>query len=157
MGVITGALAIVRRNGTAIARIRNITATENTSLGEVRGLGTTITIEAPALTHGGTWSAEFYEEFFQTTGIPGIIRRDVQTNAEFEDQLLANEEGVQIDIFKKVEDFVDPDTGLKRLTAVPYAILKRCFIESDGFNIGENAVGSHSQSGRYLDPIKYPR
>ncbi len=155
--VITGALAIVRRNGTAVARIRNIRATENISRGEVRGLGTTIKIEAPALTHSGSWSCDFYEELFQNTGIPGMIKRNVQNNKQYEDQLLLDVEGIQIDIFKTVEDAIDPDTGIKSSTAVPFAILKRCFIESDGFDINENAVGSHSQSGQFLDAIIYPQ
>ncbi len=156
MGVLTGALAIVRKNGTAVARLRNISFTENTALGSVKGLGTLYELEAPALGHIGSWSAEFYETEFATSGIPEAIRRDVQTKKQFEDQLLFSD-GFQIDIFKNVEDAVDPNTGLKRSTAVPYAILKKCFIESDGSNIPEGTVASRSQSGRYLEPVIYPK
>ena len=155
--VLHGALAIVRKNGTPIGRMKNIRIQENTNLGDVRGIGTLLTIEAPALAHGGTWSCEFYETDFETSGIPGAIRRDVQTNAEFEDQLLVNEEGFQIDIFRRVSDAVDPNTGKKRLKAVPFAIVKRCFLDGDGFDITEAQISGRSQSGKYLDPIINPQ
>jgi len=154
--ILTGALAIVKRNGTVIGRMRNIRFTENTSLGEVRGIGTLLTIEAPALAHKGTWSCDFYEIDFGTSGIPQAIRRDVQTNNDFEDQLLLAD-GFQIDIFKKVEDAVDTNTGLKKSKAIPYASLRRCFIDTDGADTTEGAISGHSQSGIYLDPILYPQ
>jgi hypothetical protein len=154
--VLTGALAIIKKNGTVIGRMRNIRVNENTNLGEVRGIGTIFTIEAPALAHGGTWSCDFYEIDFTKTGIPGAIRRDVQTNEEFEDQLLGNEDGFQIDIFRRVKDAVDPNTGKIKLKAIPHACLKRCFLDSEGLDISEGAISGHSQSGKYLDPIIRP-
>lgn len=155
--VMHGALAIIRKNGTAIGRMRNVRWTENTRRGDVRGIGRLTLIEAPALEHGGTLTCDFYEVDFRTTGIPDAVRRDVQTTQEFEDQLLLDHDGVQLDIFKKVKDVVDPDTGLIRSKVEPYAIIKRLLIESEGADITEGAISGHNQSFRYLDPIVYPR
>lgn len=155
-GVLTGALALVRKNGTTIGHMRSVRVNENIGRGTVKGLGTIFTIEAPAVDHAGTISCEFYEVDFNTTGIPDAIKRDVQTNKEFEDQLLMNSEGVQIDIFKKIEDVVDPDTGLFKTKVKPHAIVRRCFIEVDGLDITEGAVSGHNQSFRFLDPILRP-
>lgn len=155
--VMHGALAVIRKNGTPIGRMRNVRWTENTRRGDVRGIGRLTLAEAPALEHGGTLTCDFYEVDFSTTGVPDAIRRDVQTTQEFEDQLLLDHDGVQIDIFKKVKDVVDPETGLIRSTVQPYAIIKRLLIESEGADITEGAISGHNQSFRYLDPIVYPR
>lgn len=154
--VMHGALAIVRKNGTAIGKMRNVRWTENISRGDVRGIGTILTSEAPAMAWGGSVSCDFYEIDFTTTGIPNAIRRDVQTKQEFEDQLLLDYDGIQLDIFKKVEDLIDPSTGLKTAKAIPYATLTQLLIESDGADITEGAISGHNQSFRYLGPVLRP-
>jgi len=155
--VMHGALAIVRKNGTAIGRMRNVRWTENLRRADVRGLGTILVQEAPVVEHSGTLTCDFYEVDFSKTGLPEAIRRDVQTNQEFEDNVLLNYDGIQLDIFKKVEDAVDPVTGLKRAKAEPYAIIRRLLIESEGADITEGAISGHNQSFKYLDPVIYPR
>ena len=155
MGVMHGALAIIRRNGTPIGRMRNVRWTENLRDQEVRGLGTILVQESPVVEHGGTLQCDFYEVDFKTTGIPGAIRRDVQTNQQFEDQILLRD-GLQLDIFKKVEDAVDPNTGLKTAKAQPYAIIRDLFINSEGADITEGAISGHNQQFRFNSPVLYP-
>lgn len=148
--VMTGSIAIVRKNGTAIGKMRNVRWTENIGRGEVRGLGTILTSEAPALTWGGTVSCDFYEVDFTTTGVPDAIKRNVQTSQEFETQLLLDYDGVQLDIFKKVEDVVVD--GLKKSKNIPYVTLTQLLIESDGAEVTEGAISGHNQAFRYLGP-----
>jgi len=154
--VLTGALAIIRKNGTAIGKMRNIRWTENVQRGEVRGIGTTLTSEVPPLAWSGSGSCEFYEVDFTTTGIGGI-KRNVKTNQEFDDQLMLEGDGLQLDIFKKETDIIDPDTGLVIPKATPYAVLGQMFIESEGGDVTEGAISGHNQSFRYLFPIKRPQ
>lgn len=153
MGVLTGAIAIVRVAGTVVGRMRSIRVTENISRADVSGLGTIFTIEAPAVRHSGTLSASFYEIDFKLSPIANAIRRDVATNQEFQDQLCLLENGVQIDIFKKERDIIDPATGLVVPKVTPYATITRVLIESDGFDINEGAVAGRDQSFRFLDPV----
>jgi len=153
MGVFHGAIAIIRKDGSPIGKMRNIRWTENIGRADVRGLGTILTSEVPAVSWGGTGSCDFYEVDFTTTGVPGVIRRDVQTNQQFEDQLVLDTTGVTIDIFKKVEDLLDPNTGLKTAKAIPYATLTQVFLESDGADVTEGALAGHNQSFRYLGPV----
>jgi hypothetical protein len=155
--VMHGALAVVRKNGTAIGRMRNVRWTENLRRADVRGIGTIIVQEAPVVEHAGSLTCDFYEVDFSKTGLPEAIRRDVQTNQEFEDNVLLNYDGIQLDIFKKVEDAVDPDTGLKKSKVQPYAIIRRLLIESEGADISEGAISGHNQSFKYLDPVIYPK
>lgn len=154
--VMTGALGIIKKNGTVIGKMRNIRWSENFNRGDVQGIGTILKQEAPVLKHAGTWSCDFYEVDYKKTGIPDVIRRDVQTNQDFEDNIILNHDGVQVDIFKKVEDFIDPNTGLKKAKADTYAIIKRLLIDTEGADITEGVVSGHQQSGIFLDPIIYP-
>jgi|JI9StandDraft_2_1071091.scaffolds.fasta_scaffold53478_2 hypothetical protein len=153
--VLHGALAIIRRNGTAIGKMKNVRWTETLRDQEVRGLGTIFTLESPVVSHGGTLTCDFYEVDFAKTGVPGAIRRDVQTNQEFEDQILLRD-GLQLDIFKKVEDLVDPNTGLKTAKAIPYAVIRELYLNSEGADISEGAISGHNQSFRFNAPVIFP-
>ncbi len=152
---LTGALAIIRVNGTPVGRMRNVRVSESMRRVEVMGIGTILTSETPVVAWTGNISCDFYEIDFQFTGIQNAIRRDVQTNQDFEDQLLLNYDGVQVDIFKKVADVIDPNTKLIKPKVVPYASIKRCLIESDGMDLSEGAIAGHNQSFRYLDPVLF--
>lgn len=154
--VIHGAIAIVRVNGTPIGRMRNVRYSETYTRADVRGLGTIFVQEAPVTAFNATLACSFYEIDFTKSGIPGAVRRDVQTNEEFQDQLVHLRDGVQVDIFKKIEDIVDPNTGLIRTKVTPYAICKRCLIEGDNIDITEGTVSGRDQSFRVLDPIVIP-
>lgn len=153
--VMTGAIGIVRKNGKAIGKMRNIRWNESLRMQDVQGIGTILVQEAPVVSHSGTLSCSFYEVDFSTTGIPDAIRRDVQTNQQFEDNVLMRDT-ITLDIFKKVEDIVDPNTGLKTAKAQPYAIVRDLLLETDGADLTEGAISGHDKTFKYLSPIIYP-
>lgn len=154
--VMHGALALVKRHGSVIGLMRNVRWSETTRRQEVQGLGSLLIKQLPAVQHGGTISCDFYEIDFKAGGVPDAIRRDVQTEQEFEDNVLL-EDGVTLDIFKKVEDVIDPDTQKKRARLDPYAIIRNCFIETDGGDITEGTISGRNQTFRYLSPVIYPQ
>lgn len=156
MGVLTGAIAIIKSNGQPIGKMRNVRVTETIRRQDVRGIGRITVAESPAIEHGGTITCGWYEVDFQTTGVPNAIRRDVSTVQEFEDNILLDDDGVQIDIFKKIEDFVDPNTGLRKAKLVPHAIVTRVLIEQEDLDINEGQASGHNQNFKFLDPILYP-
>lgn len=159
--VLTGAIALVKVNGKAVGKMRGIRANENIRRQPVRGIGTIMPSEQAVTEWEGTLSCDFMEVKFQDTGLPNAIRRDIPVarsqvllgNESFEDQLILDVDGVQVDIFKKVTDLIDPTTGLIRPKLEPYAIIKRVLIESDSFDISDGAISGHSQSFKYLDPV----
>jgi hypothetical protein len=153
MGVLTGAIAIVRVSGTVIGRMRTIRVNENLGRGSVSGIGTIFELEAPVLQHRGTVTCDFYEVDFTISPITNAIRRDVQTNQQFQDQLCLLEGGVQVDIFKKISDVLDPNTGLVIPDVQPYATITRVLIDSEGFDIAEGSIAGRNQTFRFLDPI----
>lgn len=154
--VFTGVLAVIRRNGTQIGRMKNIRWTEDIGRGEVQGIGTALVSETPALKWGGRGQCSFYSVDFTTDGLPGI-KRAVKTNQEFDDNLMLEGDGLQIDIFKKKADFIDPDTGLVIPKAEPYAVLGQVFLEGESGDITEGAISGKDQNFRYLFPIKQPQ
>ena len=152
--VLTGALALIMKDGSVIGRMKNIRWSETFQDQEVRGLGTIYVQEAPITGHAGTWSCDFYEIDFKLTGIPGAIRRDVADKNAFEDNLLLRDP-FSISIFKKIEDALDVSTGLKTSTPRVYATINGLFINSDGADITEGSISGHQQSGRFLEPVIY--
>lgn len=151
--VLTGAIAIIRVRGTAIGRMRTFSITENLDRGTVKGIGTIYTIEAPVIGHAGSGRADFYTVDYTKSPFVDAIRRDVQTNQQFQDQLTLLEGGFTLDLFKKFSDVVDPDTGLVVPQVEPFASVTRVLINSDGFDISEGAVSGRNISFIFLDPI----
>ena len=110
-----------------------------------------------------TLTCDFMEISFQQTGIAGAIKRIfpnvasqvLNGNASFEDQLVLDTEGVQVSIFKKVTDVIDSVTGIIKPKLTPYAIVNKCLITNDSFDISEGSIASHSQSFSYLTPLTF--
>lgn len=152
--VLTGALAIVRSGGQVIGKLRNVSATENMRRVPVRGIGTILPSESAVTEWSGSVNADMYFIDFTKSQIPGAIRRDAASNQEFEDQLVLDSQvGVQIDLFKKVEDAIDPVTKLLKSKATPIAIFSRCMITTDGINVSEGQISGRNIAFEYLDPI----
>lgn len=163
--VLHGSIALIKVGDTVIGKMRSISATENYNRLDVQGMGTIYTQEAPVVKFTGNVQCSFMSMSFAhvNDGIKGAIRRDLPNLASrvfdgeisLEDQLsIDSDRGVQIDVFKKVEDILNPD-GTIRPKAIPYAIIRKCLIESDSFEVSEGAVAGHNQSFRFLEPIQY--
>lgn len=160
--VIHGSIALIKVEGVTIGKMRSISAQENYQRIDVQGLGTIYTQEAPVVKFTGTVTCDFMSIDFASEGIRNAIRRNLPNLASrvfdgeisLEDQLsIDSDRGVQIDVFKKVEDVLNADGTIKP-KAIPYAVIQNCMIESDSFNISEGTVGGKNQSFRFLRPIQ---
>jgi polygalacturonase len=158
-----GALGILKVNGIIIGKAKNVRATETFGRIEVMGIGTIIPSEKPVTRWSGSLSASFIEFVFNKTGIPGAVKRIFDNvasqalagNPSFEDQVVLDNDGVTLDIFKKVEDFIDPVTKIIRPKVIPYVTVRNLLIESDGFDLSEGALAGHDQQFAYLTPITF--
>jgi hypothetical protein len=151
--VLTGALALIKVNGNIVGKARGITVAQNIQRQYVRGIGTLVPSEGPATQWAGTVTFDQYFVDFNKSGLPGALQRNVSSIREFEDQLLLSGQGINVDIFKKVEDAVDPDTGIITSTNIPIAVITRLLLESDNLNIQEGQLSGTNQTFGYLDPI----
>lgn len=162
---LTGSIAVIKVNGQPVGLMRNVRISESTRRVPVRGLGSVIPKEAPVVEWAGSVSCSFFEISYEKSGVKDAIRRDVgignalsqiatgnnQTN--FEDNLVLDTVGVQLDLYKKIQDVIDPASGLIVPKLKPYAIIGRCLIESDNVTIDEGNVSGRDQTFMYLDPV----
>lgn len=167
--VFTGALAIIKIQGTPVGYMRNLRITEDTRRQPVRGLGTILPQEAPVVEWMGRLTCSFFEINYKESGLKNAIRRDVGVGniasqiatglnvSNFEDNLVLDSNGIDLDIYKKIEDVGSPDptTGLIIPSTEVYAKITRCFIESDNINVDDGGISGRDQSFIYLDPIVF--
>jgi len=154
--VITAPLAIIKVKGVAIGKMRGIRVNENIQRGNVQGLGQLIPDEKPALSWSGTVSCDFYNIDFVKSQVPEAILRNVSTIQEWSDSVLLQEEGVTLDIFKKIAAPGAPKSGLIPSVETPYATIIGLFLDTENFDINEGQVSGRNQSFQYLNPIIFP-
>lgn len=169
--VLNGAAAIIKVQGQVVGYMKDVRISESITRQEIRGIGTLLPSEASATQWRGTLSCSFFFLDFRKSGLPGAIRRDVGIGnaastvanttgvgtSNFEDNILLDEIGVQVDVYKKITDVSspDPNTGLIIPTKEPLCTVTRLFIESESINISEGTISGQDQSFIYLDPIVY--
>lgn len=163
--VITGAIALIKRNGVAIGKMRDISINEAFNRIDVsKGLGSIYSDEFAMIKWNGTVSCSFWEVSYKASGVKDAVQRVFGSNIlsqiasgnnqeNFEDQLVLDDLGVDLDIFKKVADIIDPVTKLIKPKAIPYATIRGMFIESDNVTINEGNIAGRNQSFRYLYPV----
>jgi hypothetical protein len=160
---VTGAIALIKVNGSVIGLMKTVRVQESVRRQPVRGIGTILPSAQEVVEWDGTLSCDSMLVDFKNGGVPGAIRRVfpniasqvLNGNSSFEDQLVLDGDGVQVDIYKKITDVIDVNTGIITPTTKPVAIVKNCLIESDSFDITEGSISGHSQSFKYLTPVTY--
>lgn len=169
--VLTGAIAVIKvstpTGQKVVGLMRDVRINESFRRQEVRGLGTILPQEAPVTEWRGNVSCSFFEIDWKKAGLERAIRRDVglantasqiangSQNTNFEDNLVLDDVGVILNVYKKITDAIDPSTGLIVPNVEPYCIITRCLIESESVNISEGSISGRDQSFVYLDPIVF--
>jgi hypothetical protein len=167
--VLTAPLAVIRVNGLTIGKMRNIRCTESLRRARVVGLGALTPDELPVVEWSGTLSAEFMTIDLKKSMVPGAINR-ISSNVEgFINTVLLQEDGVQIDIMKRVKNPVQPDNMFPNKSTDPnfvqrvitgtfevFASVKGCFLTREGFDINEGSISQRSTEFEYTTPIIYP-
>jgi len=151
----TGALALIKVAGLTVGRIRGITGRESVQRARIQGIGTIFPKELNAISWAGDFTVDHYLIRWDIARIPGSIKRDVQTDEQFEDWLVHQENGLQIDMFKKISDVIDAN-GIPVVNPLPFGVIKGAFMVDDSFNVSEGQVGGHAQAFQYIHPIIYP-
>jgi hypothetical protein len=161
--VLTGALGIIKVGNVVVGKAKNVRCTESFRRVDVMGIGTLFLSEAPIVGFNGTCSFSQMSISFKKDGLPGAIKRiffNIYSQAfagveSFEDQLILDSDGIDMDIYKKVADYIDPTTGAIKPKPQIYVTVRNLLIESDGFDLSEGAVVTRDQQFRYLTPITY--
>lgn len=155
--VITAPLAVIKVNGVAVGKMKNIRVQETIRRGRVSGLGQLTPDELPALEWSGTLNCGFYNITFDKSALPKAIIRKVNTLNEFVDTVLLQENGLQVDIMRKVKaSDPDPVTGIIPSKLEVFASIKGCFITREGFDIQEGQISGKDCDFEYTTPILFP-
>lgn len=152
--VLTAPLAIIKVAGVTVGKMKNIRVTETFRRGRVSGLGALTPDEVPALEWNGTLTCEFYEIKFEETGIPTVIHRVAASLQAFVDDVLLQEDGVDIVIFKKIKDYTDAN-GLVVSQLREHATVTGAFLDREGIDIAEGQISGHNQDFTYIEPILF--
>ena len=153
---LTAPLAIVKVNGVPIGKMKNIRVTETIRRGRVSGIGQLTPDELPALEWSGSLNCGFYAVEFKTNQLKAALVRNVNTLDEFVDTVLLQENGVQIDIMRKVFDSQDATTLIITPRLEIFASVKGCFLTREGFDISESQISGKDADFEYTTPILFP-
>lgn len=156
--VMTAPLAIIKVDGIAVGKMKSIRVNENIRRGRVQGIGELTPSEVPALEWSGSLNAGFYSITFnnQDQLIKTALLRNVNNLQEFVDTVLLQENGIQIDIMKKVKDYQDPNTGIIYPQFELFASIRGAFSTKESFDISEGQISGRDVDFEYITPILFP-
>lgn len=154
--VMTAPLAIIKVGGVAVGKMKNIRCTETIRRTEVVGLGTIFASEFAVTKWNGTLNCSFFLIDLSIQAIPSALLRNVQTPEEFENTLLLNNEGVQIDILRKVEG-VKLTGGIITPKYEVVASILGAFAERESWDITENQISGRDMDFVYGTPFLFPQ
>lgn len=153
--VLTSPLAIIRVNGMAVGKMKSIRCTESVRRTKVVGIGTLVASEYAPLDWSGTLNCAAFMIDLSKQLFPGSFLRNTQTVQEWEDTLLLSNDGIQIDILRKVKDIVSP-TGVIVPKLEIFASIKGCFLNRESFDISEGQISGRDVDFEYSTPILFP-
>lgn len=152
---LTAPLAVIRVGGKAVGLMKDIRVTETIRRGRVAGIGNLTPKELPPLEWSGSLSCGFYTINFDKSRIPGAITRTVESIDDFVDTVLLQEDGVQIDVLRKVKRDYNPVTEIYSSDLEVFASIKGAFVTREGFNISEGQISGQDVDFDYTNPILY--
>jgi len=171
--VLTGPIALIKAKGIVIGKIKDIRCTETIRRGRVTGIGELTPSELPPLEWTGTLTIGSMLIDLKKSMIPGVIVRSVQDVGEWVNAVLLQENGVDIDILRrvKISEKKDPSypaqditysigTGTVQNPARPsdvFATIRGVFLNRESFNLSEGQIAGRDIEAEYLDPILYPQ
>jgi hypothetical protein len=161
---LTAPLAIIKVNGLAVGKMKSIRFTETIRRGKVTGLGQLTPDELPALEWSGSLSCSFYNIDFkhilnsQSNPVAAAILRVCNTVDAFVNSMLLQENGVQIDLMRKINSAgsPDPNTGIYTPDLEIFASVKGAFITRESMDVSEGQISGKDADFDYTTPVIYP-
>ena len=156
--VMTAPLAVIKVNSVVVGKMKNVRVTEQIRRGRVSGLGVLNPSELPALEWSGSLSCSSYSINFNLLLNSNQIGtfRNAGTVDSWALALLLQEDGLQIDIMRKVKDGeIDPKSGLVKSKLEKFATVTGAFANRESFDIQEGQISGRDTEFEYTTPILY--
>lgn len=155
MAVLTSPKAFIKINNEIAGYVRNLTFQENLNRINVQGLGNLAMQEVPIVSYQCTWTVDQFFLSFKAPVVEKMIHR-LGSVKEVLDTLVFSEYGFSIMMYAKTVKSYDSSREMVTEvdpTGEQIAILQRCFINSQNFQISEQGAAALNTSGIFLDPI----
>ncbi len=156
--VMTAPLAIIKINGVAVGKMKNVRVTEQIRRGRVSGLGRLNPSELPALEWSGSLSCSSYSINFNLLANKSKLGtfRNAGTVDSWANAVLLQEDGLEIAIMRKVKDGeIDSETGLVNSKLETFAKVTGAFANREGLDVQEGQISGRDTEFEYLEPILY--
>jgi hypothetical protein len=112
-GTLTAPLAIIKVDGVPIGKVKTVNCQEQISRGRIVGIGSITPSELPALNWTGIANFSEYLIDYRQDRIKSGLTRNVNSIEDFVNTILLAENGVQVDIMRRVAvGPPDPITGI---------------------------------------------
>jgi len=153
MSVLTSPLGLIKKDGVTVGLMKDITVTETIRRIPVRGIGALTPSEVPATEWDGRLTCSFYMIDLTKNGIPDAIKRDTNSVQQWVDNVLLQDVGVDLVLFKKEKDSVNQTTGDITPQLTEIGTVRNLFVTSDGFNLSDGQISGRSQEFVYITPL----
>ena len=148
-------IAIIKVKGVAIGAMKTIRCTESMRLVPVAGIGQLHKDELKVVDWTGMLNCSSFLIDLSLPVIPGSLNRQVNSVADWENTVLLQEDGVQIDIMRKVKSSTTPGgIIIPKLEVV--ASIMGCFMSKEGWDVTQGQVSGRDCDFEYTTPIIFP-
>lgn len=156
---LTGALGLIRVNGEIIGGLYEVNITENHTRTRVNaGIGSIKAKEYAMTQYEGSLNANQAFIDLQSSVGSRALKKNAQTSEQWEtSNILDSSVGIQVDIFKDVEDAIDTNTGLAISSRKPIAVISDLMVDSFGWNVSDGNFSTSNFSGNFITEIKFPQ
>jgi len=149
-------MAIIKVNGIAVGKMKDIRVNESFRRQPVKGLGQLYADEMPVLDFEGTVSCSYYNIDLKRSMLAGAINRSANDVEQFTANMLLQEKGVQLDILRRVKVGTNPDGSVK-WDYESYCSIKQLFLNRQSFNISEGQISGRDEEFSHTEPIIIPQ
>jgi hypothetical protein len=139
-----------------IGKMRNIRITETIRRLDIKGIGKLYPDEKAVVDWAGTLTAGSFMIDLKNSGISGSPNRNTNDPEKFANTLLLDEKGVDVYLYKKVKNVVNPTTGIvESVVEDLITVCRNCFAERDAIDLSEGQSAGRDQDFSYLIPILF--
>jgi hypothetical protein len=152
--VMHAALAVIKVQGLAIGKLKNIQCTENHRRIKVGGLGQLAADEAPPVEWSGAMNCGAFLIDLKKAVFPGSMQRIANSITDWENSVLLQEEGITIDILRKVK-IADGINGIPVVGFEVFASIRGCFMNRESFDLTDGQISGRNVDFEYINPILF--
>ena len=156
MSSLTAPLAIIKVNNIQVGFIRNLNINESHEISPIYGIGNLTPQELPVVKWSGTMTAESYLiDFYKAINVltdASVVQRVVTSADQFIDTVLLNDDGVTLDIYRKVEQSRNASGAVTSELEI-FASVRGCKMTRDGISISDGQIAGRNVEFMYKTPI----